>query len=616
MARITGSGSLREYRYVAVAVCPCVYHPQSGRLTRYDSAVLRVTYELGPSAGLKPQGEHVGTGGPADDRASSLLANYDQIRDLYVPSGPPAPAPLQTYDYVIITTSDLAGAVTASDFITWKTSLGYSVRTVLITDPEISGQPGDDLAEQIRNFLRAYYSVWGIEYVLLVGDYATVPMRYCYPDSTNHTNTAGTPGGSGGEVPTDYYYADLSDSDEASWDSDGDGYYGEYGQDTPDFMPEVYVGRVPINNTTRITYALDKTVTFEQDTGAWKNSALHGGAFWYFTHELSDTSPAMDGAKFLAYIQSDIMSGWTVSRYSEQSGLEKSVYPWPALTHTAFTDDWRTGQYAVVNWGAHGWTDGVARKVWETDDGDGIPEPAEFGWPDMVTTASTLDDDYPSIVCAASCLVGYPEPNAWNNMGIKMLTRPSWGPSVGVISSARSPYGVADWPPGGSESIIYEFNDMMIIGLEKVGEAFYNSKFYCTSNYGWDHWAEYVNMYTFNLFGDPSLAREGIDPAGVPHGHDGDTRGERARLVASPSPARASVTIRYYVPSPAPHRLDIFDVLGRRVWSLEPSSSSSGWHRAVWDGRGQDGGAVASGVYWVRLMLPDDTLTERVMCLR
>lgn len=615
--RITGLGSLRGYRYASVAICPCTYEPQSGRLIRYDSAEITVTYEHTPAESEDLTAcQSPSPDGIADRRASELLVNYQDIENLYRPARRSPEAPLQAYDYVIITTSDLSGAVTASGFIAWKTSLGYSVRIMLIGDPEISGQPGGDLAEQIRNFLRAYYTVWGIEYVLLVGDYATVPMRYCYPDPTNHTNTAGTPGGTGGEVPTDCYYADLSDADATSWDSDGDGYYGEYGEDTPDFMPEVYVGRIPVNNTTRITYALDKTVTFEQDTGAWKHNALHAGAFWYFTDELGDTTPAMDGAKFLAYIESDIMSSWTVSRYSEQSGLEQSAYAWPALTHTTLTTDWRTGQYAVVNWGAHGWTDGVARKVWEFDDGDGIPEASEFSWPNMVGTTSSLDDDYPSIVCAASCLVGCPEPNAWDNMGIKMLTLPTWGPSVGVISSARSPYGSADWPPGGSESIIYEFNNMMIGGLEKVGQAFYNSKFYCTTSYGWDHYAEYINMYTFNLFGDPSLTREGIDIAGVVTEPEDSHIPQNAKIAAGPSPMLASAAIRYYVPSPVPADLAIFNVRGRRVRSFETRFDSEGWHEVVWDGCQDDGQPVASGIYWVCLRLPRETRTVSIMRLR
>jgi hypothetical protein len=612
-AWISGSGSLGGYAYVAVTLCPCVLGPDPGSLTAYSSAEIVLSLEADPEADSR-------TGpclSPAADpgiesRARQMLVNFDEIRDMY-DRGQEAAPPLQNFNYVIITTGDLAGAVTSSNFISWKTSTGYSVKIVLVTDPEIAGQPGVDLAEQIRNFLRAYYQVWGIEYVLMVGDYATVPMRYCYPNPANHTNTAGTPGGSGGEVPTDCYYADLSSPDYLSWDSDGDGYPGEYGEDSPDFMPEVYVGRIPTNLAGRITYALDKTVTFEQDTGGWKTNALQAGAFYYFTHELNDSAPCMDAAKYLSYIEDDIMSGWSVTHYSEQAGLETSSYEWPALTAAAFTTSWRTGQYAVVNWGAHGWTDRVARKVWGLDDGDGIPEADEISWPDIVSTSSTLDDDYPSIVTAASCLVGCPEPSAWDRMGIKMLVLPGWGPAVGVIASARSPYGTASWPPGGSESIIYEFNRLMIDDGEKVGQAFYDSKFYCTTNYGWAHWAEYVNMYTFNLWGDPSLTLEGIDVAGIGPA-PGDPGGNvRIHLAAEPNPTSGAVTISYYLPSPAAPHLDVFDVLGRKVCSIA-APGGAGRHQSVWDGLRADGKRAASCIYWIRLSQGEQSRT--VMLVR
>jgi hypothetical protein len=38
-----------------------------------------------------------------------------------------------------------------------------------------------------------------------------------------------------------------------------------------------------------------------------------------------------------------------------------------------------------------------------------------------------------------------------------------------------------------------------------IGDAFYMSKYYCTTTYGWDSYYEYIDMYTFNLFGDPSM---------------------------------------------------------------------------------------------------------------
>jgi hypothetical protein len=343
---------------------------------------------------------------------------------------------------------------------------------------------------------------------------------------------------------------------------------------------------------------------------------LHAGAFWYFDNEDGSGHPVMDGARSLAAIETDIMSGWTSSHYSEQEGLEISVYPWDPLTHDAFTGDWRTGQYAVVNWGAHGWTNSIARKVWASDDGDSIPEASEITWPNMLNTFSNLDDDFPATVFAMSCLVGCPETNDWGRMGVDLLTLPSWGASIGVMASARSPYGSAEWPPGGSESICYEFNKNMILGGEKVGEAFYNSKFYCNSNYGWEHYAEYINMYTYNLFGDPALTLEGIDVAGIHRQKpDADAR-ECAGLLTGPSPALDKVNIRCYIPYPARTRLDVYDVLGRRVRTLAASDRSEGWQELIWDGRGNEGQLLSGGIYWVRLTLPDQILTTRVVRLR
>ncbi len=515
---LRGSGTLRKYSYVSVSLYPFSYFPGTGRLVRYDSAVVTVRYSL-PSPGSRESAwvEALKQDTAADDRAALIFANYEEVKDYYWPGGSPSPAAEEWWDYVIITDSSLKNAITSSSFIRWKEDLGYRVRIVLTTDSEITSQPGADLAEKIRNFLRSYYASWGIEYVLMVGSYATVPMRYCYPDPTNHWNNAGVPNAESGEVPTDVYYADLSGADAASWDLDGDSYYGEYGQDSPDFLAELYVGRIPTNNSGKITYALDKLVSFEQDTGEWKDGGLNVGAFWYFTNEDRSGYAAYDGATCMNLIETDIMTGWNVSHYSEQAGLETSVYDWPALSETAFIGDWRENEYSVVNWGAHGWTNSVARKVWAWDDGDGVPEtynPNEMTWPNFITTSSSLDDDHPSTVFAISCMVGYPEPNAYGNLGIDLLTRPSWGSSIGVVSGARITYGALNWPvnPGGAESLCYEFNHYMIggpMGPEKVGEAVYDSKFFCYDNYGFEHFAEYWNQYNFSLFGDPALIREG-----------------------------------------------------------------------------------------------------------
>ena len=510
--KLTGSGTLRKYSYASVSFYPFSYHPQSGRLIYYDAAQITIKYTLPSPGSLEAQKvEEMKWDNLADERASRLFVNYQQVKELYRPTGLEPNALLQTHDYVIITTSDLLSAIASSNFLDWKTSLGYKVRIVLTTDTEITNQPGIDLAEQIRNFLRSYYIPWGIEYVLLVGDYATVPMRYCYPDSSNHANGAGDPSAWpwSGDVPTDYYYADLSDPDATSWDSDGDGFLGEYGQDSPDLLAEVYVGRIPTNNTDRITYTCNKLVAFEQDTGAWKGNALHAGAIAYFANEDHSGRELKDLAVYLDSIETQIMTGWTISHYSEQDGLAPSAYAWNALSEPAFIGDWRDGQYGVVNWGAHGWSNRVARKIWSWDDGDGVPESHEMSHPNLISIYSDLDDDYPSIVYALSCMVGYPEPNAWGNLGIDLLTKPGFGSSVGTLSGTR----VVWVSLGGGELRCYHFNHFLIdgpSGPERVGDALYNSKFYCNQNYSWDHYSEYWNAFGYNLYGDPALVRVGI----------------------------------------------------------------------------------------------------------
>ena len=405
-------------------------------------------------------------------------------------------------------------AILSSEFLGWKESLGYNVQIAYVDDSRITNRSGRDLAEQIRNFLRENYGIWEIEYVLIIGDYATIPMRYCYPDSGNHSFYPYDPFNFGGEVPTDYYYADLSYEDSISWDYDGDGYYGEYGQDYPDFLADVCVGRIPTSDTAQITYVLSKLVTFEQDTGAWKNQVLHAGAMLFFENQDYSDYPEVDGARILDFIEGDLMDGLTISHYSEREGLDPSEYLWPPLSLGTFNEDWRLGEYGIVNWAGHGSAIGASRLIWLYDDGDSVPESPELSMPNFINISSNLDDDYPSIVFAISCLVGYPEPNAYGRLGVDLLTKPSFGSAAGVVSATRGAAVAAyiDSIQGGAGQICYEFNRYMICGPdgpEKVGNALYNSKFYCNQNYPFDHYYEYKNMFDFNLYGDPSLVREG-----------------------------------------------------------------------------------------------------------
>lgn len=617
---LCGSGTLRKYSYATVGFCPFTYHPLSGSLLHHDEISIVITYTLPrPGSADASLVHNLILDRVADERASRIFANYHEVAHLYQTDAV-QPEPLtQTYDYIIITTGDLVTAITASAFPTWKASLGYSLKTVLTTDSEIANQPGGDLAEQIRNFLRAYYATWGIEYVLMVGDYATVPMRICYPNPDFHVYDPSDPGLVAPGTPNDYYYADLSFADSVSWDSDRDGYAGEYGDDSPDFLAEVAVGRIPVNDTARITYTLDKLVAFEQATGAWKTNALLAGAILFFENQDYSGYPFVDGATCLDSIGTGLMAGWTITRLSEQSGLVTSLFPWPALTEASFNTAWRTGEYAIVNWSGHGWCDGAYRTVWDWDDGDGVPESGngEMHSYRFVGLGGDLDDDRPSIVFAISCNVGYPDPNPYGNLGIDLLTLPGWGPSAGIVSSSRPAAVSGDWKAnqGGTESICYEFNRYMITHGELVGDALYDGKFYATTNYGWDYYYEYMNLYNFNLYGDPALAVDRAT-AGVVDTHG---RGQDAVLRLEPSrpnPFVSATTLRFGLSAPARVTITVCDVRGRRVATLTDRSYGPGRFEVRWDGTDDRGGIVGSGIYFAAVETAGRTVVRKMVCLR
>jgi len=70
----------------------------------------------------------------------------------------------------------------------------------------------------------------------------------------------------------------------------------------------------------------------------------------------------------------------------------------------------------------------------------------------------------------------------------------------------------------------------------------------------------------------------------------------------SPNPFSSQTSIFYAIPSAAPVRLEVYDVLGRVVRSLASGErQAAGTHRTAFDGRGDDGRKLGSGVYFLRL---------------
>lgn len=85
-------------------------------------------------------------------------------------------------------------------------------------------------------------------------------------------------------------------------------------------------------------------------------------------------------------------------------------------------------------------------------------------------------------------------------------------------------------------------------------------------------------------------------------------------LTVSPNPVPSgAVTVRYRVGAEEAVELIVYDVAGRRVRSLPGRAPES---RLEWNGRDDNGRAVAAGTYFVRLVAGQQSATERVTLIR
>jgi aminopeptidase N len=83
----------------------------------------------------------------------------------------------------------------------------------------------------------------------------------------------------------------------------------------------------------------------------------------------------------------------------------------------------------------------------------------------------------------------------------------------------------------------------------------------------------------------------------------------------NPVAGGTDVAIRYRIPSPGEATLDLLDVTGRRIGSIESGSRPEGWQIFRWDGL-MNGDRPASGIYWLRLQHSGKTATEKIVILQ
>lgn len=498
---LEGNGDMRAISIAEVRINPVRYYPQSERLEVCTS----MTLSIDTATRTMPSPQELAAS-PFDQSVVAAVDNADQARPWYEQSSGlgaqslTAPASANLADYMIITTAALAPSV--EPFKLYKQSSGMSVQ-VVTTEWIAANGTGVDLAEKIRNFLKDNYVAMGIDYVLLVGTTASIPMRTCYVETFNLLAPA-TPN----NIPTDYYYSDLS----GNWDLNGDGVYGQPGIDDQaggvDYFPEVYVGRIPSDNATEVGAICQKIVNFSQDSGAWKHKALLLGAVINYFLEYPGILPAY-GSAFMEKMKNEVLQplGFSSTTMYEKGGLapDGTACTMPLTRENALAE--LAKGYGILEVDCHGNYSAMGRKVWAVDNGDGVPQAGEMIWPNLLTMQDIAALSNLNLGVVFSCACDNAQPTSSGNLMSTFLQKGA----AATIGSTALAYYVAGWSNelmGGGESLVYMLSKNMLMDGLSVGKALRAADVWCRNYCDWTGGVNRANLYDFNLYGDPSMQFE------------------------------------------------------------------------------------------------------------
>ncbi len=193
----------------------------------------------------------------------------------------------------------------------------------------------------------------------------------------------------------------------------------------------------------------------------------------------------------------------------------------------------------------------------------------------------------------------------WDEMTVTFNNQPSTAPELSASSTVPADYGWMSWDV--SEDV----------------QDYVNGQ---TENYGWkimdeEYWGQYniprIYFYTkewetAEFIPFLEISYSGEEPTSIsiemaPHDNPA-----AVQLHANyPNPFNPATSIEFVLPAQANVKLEIYDIMGRKVAALADGAYDAGRHTVSWDASDQ-----SSGVYFYRLEAGDKVVTKRMTLLK
>ena len=375
----------------------------------------------------------------------------------------------QGADYLIITSQDFWPA--AEQLAIYRANQGLRTQVIDVQDVYDEFNGGSMSSEAIHDFLAYTYNHWPTpapQYVLLLGD-GTYDMRHYLPD-TRPTY-----------IPPYLVYIDSLSREIAS----DNRYVTLTGGD---ILPEMHIGRMPVNNLDEANALVAKTITYETNPlpGEWQRNAIfvtddldEDDGFYDFADTLADgyDDPPANTIKYLpsSYTPIKIYAGQTC----DQDNPPISVECKQPIVNSLETDG-----AVIMAYVGHGSPDfWAAEKLM-----------------DKPTIRSLQNQRKWPITLTFSCSDGYFHAPSMNDQSLAEANVLASGSSVASISSTNQ--GILPSLSSFSKGIFLAlFNER----LPTLGETLTAAK-----RYQYDHLPPNSRHFlepidTYILFGDPAL---------------------------------------------------------------------------------------------------------------
>ena len=213
-ARIVEVGEIRGHRFALVEIHPIQYKPTTGELKVMSECEIQIDIPESDMTKTAEMQERYASYA-FDQIYRSLFVNYDSFENGHFTSQ------IDDEGYLIIVYDNFYEEILP--LAIWKQNLGY---TVTVTNT--SDIPGGPSTTNIKNYIEEAYTDWDTppSYVLLVGDVSQIPTYY-----GQSTGTA-----------ADLYYVTIT---------------------TPDYTPDIFIGRFPASQESHVVAMVDKTIYYE-----------------------------------------------------------------------------------------------------------------------------------------------------------------------------------------------------------------------------------------------------------------------------------------------------------------------------------------------------------------